>query len=1130
MALSNIDRVGTGLDTLASALEPFIERVLAPQLSEGTTDWTRVLAAKDGLPGKQYSRTDPQVQLRVVTEPLGSLGYAFNGVLSRGEQNLASELRGVRDNWAHRKPFGSDDTYRALDTVERLLRAIGAAEPADEVRKSRLDVQRATYAEETRRDTRAASRMPELGSAELTPWREVLKPHADIASNDFARAEFAADLHQVSTGAEASADYNDPVEFFARTYLTDGLKTLLTLAVKRMGGDLNAAPVINLQTTFGGGKTHSMLAVWHLFGGRQLTDYPQGVQSLLGDLDTTVMKRPIKRVAIVGNELSPGQAWVKKSDGTVIHTVWGELAWQLGGAEGYAMVADADQTGTNPGAALRDLIARYSPALILIDEWVAYARGLYGDGSPLVGGTFETQFTFAQLLTEAVKAVPGALLLVSIPASDVRRDDDGPAASDLEVGGANGRAALERLQNVVSRVAQNWTPASSTESFEIVKRRLFQEPNAEAQRKIDATVEQFFEFYTKNFGELPSETKDLEYKARLRTAFPIHPELFDRLYGDWSTLERFQRTRGVLRLMSAVVHALYSAGDNSPLIMPGSMPLDSAAVRDEITGYLDDAWKAIIDKDVDGGQATSVQIDREKPLFGGRALTRRIARATFMGSAATLHTQHKGIERKRVFLGVAMPGDTIGNFGSAMSLLGDRSTHLYADKDRYWFDRQPSLNRKVTERAESYAETDVWAAVVDRIRSTEPQRTPEFPEVIVSPADTVDVAESERVRLVIAHPRYAHESRGKDSTARAYAEELVARRGTTARLDANTVIVLAADSARWPELDSAVRQHLAWTDIMRDKDVLDLTQGQVAEVGRRIDALNRTMSQRIRETWIWTLYPEQQEGSQPFRIAAAKADGATESIARHVGERLRKTDVVIVQSSPQSILLELRNHLRSKWNDGRILVGELWEYHARYPYLARFRDKQVLLDAISAVFDDVAWEAVGFALADGYDAETGNFSGLRLPLSDQPPSVISDSMLLVSPVLANDQRKREDEHKAAASGVDGTTAVPSDPRLTEADSAPGTSTKIIHTGGPRAVTHARYTGAIDVKPDGDIAAQLKALAEELLVHLQSAKPDTFEIRLVIDADKRAGFPEGIVRTVRENGTILGLSTNRFREI
>lgn len=1135
MAISNIDRVGSALDLLAAELEPFIARVLVPQLPEGVTDWTRLLAAKDGVAGKEYSPNDPQVQLRVITEPLGSLKYAFNGELSRAEQNLASELRAVRDSWAHRKPFSSDDTYRALDTTERLLRAIGAAKSADVVRKAKNDVQRSTYAEEARRDTRALADMPGLASPDLTPWREVLQPHADIAANDFARAEFAADLHQVATGAEASADYNDPIEFFNRTFLTEGLKNLLGIAAKRLGGDMNAPPVVNLQTAFGGGKTHSMLAVWHLFSGRTLTDYPQGVQDLVAStgVDSGVVAAEVKRVAIVGNELSPGQTW-EKPDGTVIRTIWGELAWQLGGTDGYAIVADADRTGTNPGAALRTLIEKYAPAVILIDEWVAYARGLYGQEG-LVGGSFESQFTFAQQLTEVVKSVPGALLLVSIPASDVRRDDESPVASDLEVGGAHGRAALERLQNVVSRVAQPWTPASSTESFEIVRRRLFREPDAAARRKIDATAKAFVDYYRKSVGELPAETREPAYESRIRDAYPIHPELFDRLYGDWSTLEKFQRTRGVLRLMSAVVHALHSAGDDSPLVMPGSVPLESSAVRDELTGYLDegDRWKSIIESDIDGTNATAVHVDREKPLFGNRALTRRIARATFIGSAATLRSSHKGIERKRVFLGVAMPGDTIGNFGSALQLLGERANYLYAESDRFWFDLQVSLNRTVSERAQSFSAADVEGFIVDRIRR-QPKHPAVFADVVYAPGDSSDVVEAEKVRLVIAGPRHLHDGKSYDSKAHEFTRVVASTRGSAPRLGVNTVVVLAPDQSRWPDLEQAARQYLAWDAINRDRKTLDLTQGQVETAHQRITALNTTVDQRIRETWIWALYPQQQAGAPQWSTSQTKADGATDSVVRTAGERLEKSDIVITHYSMQSIAIELQNHLRSRWNDGRIGVGELWEYHVKYPYLARLRDKQVLLDAIAAAMGDAAWEQIGFAIADGYDAETGDFIGLRLPLEDPAPAAIVDSMLLVSPALARAQRDREEERAEAAAA-----AAAVEPPGTVAGVEAGGSTSTFSggtpTGAPSAskpvsVPNARYSGALDLRPDGDLASQLRQVADELLVHLQGVDPDTFEVRLTIDADKRAGFPDHVVRTVRENGTQLGLTKNRFEEL
>lgn len=1121
---SNRARIDEALLLVAEALDPFIARTVAPHVPDGH-DWTVLLRARDqanGKPTLEYSRLDPSSQLKMINGRFGDLGYLFDGVLSRSEKNFANELASIRNELSHNlKPFSADDTYRALDTAERLLRAVGAAPLADKVRRSRLDVQRRTYADETRRDTRSAAGMPTLSAGDLAPWREVLQPHADIASNDFARAEFAADLHQVATGTEASVDYNDPIEFFQRTYLTEGLKNLLGIAVRRLAGDMNAAPVVNLQTAFGGGKTHSMLAVWHLFSGQAVSDLPQGVQDVVRELDVdhAALARPIRRVAVVGNELSPGQSWMKP-DGTEIRTIWGEIAWQLGGSGAYAAVAEADRTGTNPGAAIRTVIEQHSPAVILIDEWVAYARGLYGQ-EDLVGGTFETQFTFAQQLTEAVKSVPGALLLVSIPASDLRRDDDAPVASDLEVGGAHGRAALERLQNVVTRVAQPWTPASSGESFEIVRRRLFREPDAEARRRIDATAKTFVEYYRRSVGELPAETREPSYEDRIRNAYPIHPELFDRLYGDWSTLEKFQRTRGVLRLMSAVVHALHSAGDDSPLIMPGSIPLDSAAVRDELTGYLDDGdrWKSIIEHDIDGLNGTAILIDKEKPLFGGRALTRRIARATFIGSAATLRSNQKGIERKRMFLGVAMPGDTIGNFGSALQLMSERANYLYAESDRFWFDLQVSLNRTVAERAQSYSPADVERAVIDRIR-LQAKHPGVFSDVVFAPSDSGEVPESEKVRLVVAGPEHPHDGKSSDSKAHGFTRELASKRGSAPRQAVNTVVVLAPDQSRWVDLEQATRQHLAWTAVHDERKVLDLTQGQVEIASQRIASFNRTVEQRIRETWIWGFYPQQQDAGAPWTTSQLKADGATDSVIRTVGDKFEKNDIVITRYSMQSIVIELQNSLRKLWNNGRIRIGELWEFHTRYPYLARLRDKQVLLDAISGAMGDAGWEGIGFALADDYDESTGDFVGLRLPIEDIAPAVLTDDMLLVSPRLAREQRGRED---AAAA-------------IIEPEPGPSPQPGPSPTPGPapvptrQAVRNARYKGALELKPGGDLRSQVMMLTEELLQHLQRAEPDTLEIRIDIEAGRSDGFADDVVRTVRENGAQLGLYPNRFEDL
>src|SRR6478672_150928 len=188
-----------------------------------------------------------------------------------------------------------------------------------------------------------------------------------------------------------------------------------------------------------------MLSLWHVAAGLPVGNFPQETQELLTTNGYSATK--VNRVAIVGNHFSP--SGVTKDDGTHVNTIWGELAWQLGGPDAYAVVAKSDRDRTHPGDALHELLAKYAPAVILIDEWVAYDRSLVGRDD-LAGGTFDDQFTFAQSLTEACKGTPGVLLAISIPASESGDDAEHVVPGNAEeVGGAHGLEALKRLQNVV---------------------------------------------------------------------------------------------------------------------------------------------------------------------------------------------------------------------------------------------------------------------------------------------------------------------------------------------------------------------------------------------------------------------------------------------------------------------------------------------------------------------------------------------------------------------------------------------------------------------------------------------------------------------------------------------------------
>jgi hypothetical protein len=1112
MATSNRDRVGRMFELLAPPLDDFISSAVAPALKEGSS-WTSLVALKDkkkGAGGKDYHKLDPQVQLRMLTENIPHSikqgWYPFDDAIGRVGQGYSKELREARNDWAHNKSFSDDDAYRCLDTAERLLVSIGAPSVADEVKAIRLGLRRITADKDDRKVLKSAVVTPE--SAGLRPWREVLKPHNDVATGNFQAAEFAADLHKVAATEDAGKDYAEPVQFFSRTYLTEGLRDLIGRAVRRLAGDKNASPVINLQTNFGGGKTHSMLALWHLASGTPLGDYPQDVQDMLSESPFGELSGSVRRVALVGNHISPSGS--VKPDGTQVNTIWGELAWQLGGKDAFAKVATADADRTPPGEALHELLSTYAPALILIDEWVAYARSLVGRDD-LAGGTFEDQFTFAQSLTEAVKGTPGVLLAIAIPASE-SGDDAQPAAGNAEeVGGAHGLEALRRLQNVVRRVADQWRPASPNEAYHIVRQRLFVTPDADALASISATARGFVEMYHRYADEFPREARDGSYEDRIKQTFPIHPELFDRLYEDWSSLERFQRTRGVLRLMNTVIHALWVGEDQSPLIMPASIPIGTASVNAELTQYLQDSWKAVIDADVDGPNSEPAKIDAGKPLFGQRSLTQRLARTVFFGAAPTIGSAHKGLEAQRVFLGTATPGDVPGNFHSALAALADRATYFYSAGGRYWYDLQANISRRAKDQAERLPVQEVYKEIAYRLESQAKTRG-SFAGVHVCPEDAADIPDTDEARLVILHPQLTHKRGVGDSDAITFAKSATEHRGAANRTYRNMLVYLAGDSERVEELERSVRDYLGWSGILAKGDDLDLTTSQRNQATERQAKASETTDARLLGAYQWALVPT----GQPIELQATKVEGQATSLGERVSRRLGNDGALTIQHAAPAIRHQLDTAAAKLWANGDVTVGALWRLYAEYPYMPRLRDRAVLDAGLTG--PQLLWEQEGFALADGYDETTGKYRALVLPTDDVTVTV-TDATLIVQPERATAQRAGE---------------VPAD----RAPAEPGAAADPAHgadagsgpksDGGPEPPGRTRFFGSKRLQADR-YASDFKKLADEILGPLGATPGVTLNVTIEVEATAPTGFDDAKVRTVSENAATLKFEQSGFEE-
>ena len=440
MAITNRERIERTLELLCDGLKPFIIREFRATFPTEDEAVQRLLELRgpDALNAKITPEDwDVSVLLKIMSDGWREV---FGRTLGPAERGFVGELRGHRNGWAHQKQFSSNDALRVIDTAGRLLSAIMAPQ-AEELDKMRRELNRLVHEEEARSERRRNSTALVEGApvGHMKAWREIVTPHHDVASGRFQQAEFAADLWQVHLG-EGADEYRDAAHFFQRTFLTASLKQMLVGAVRRLSGQ-GGDPVVQLQTNFGGGKTHSMLALYHLVKSSN-PDKLVGVDEVLSESGVATVPAA-KVVVLVGNKISPGNPSIK-ADGTVVKTLWGELAYQLGGPAAFERVRADDERATSPGDILRELFNDYGPCLILIDEWVAYARQLH-DTNDLPGGNFDTQFSFAQVFTESAKLAKDCLLVISLPASD--GSGAGHAVADnVEVGGQRGREALDRLQ------------------------------------------------------------------------------------------------------------------------------------------------------------------------------------------------------------------------------------------------------------------------------------------------------------------------------------------------------------------------------------------------------------------------------------------------------------------------------------------------------------------------------------------------------------------------------------------------------------------------------------------------------------------------------------------------------------
>ena len=665
------------------------------------------------------------------------------------------------------------------------------------------------------RNTRQQSTATEAESAQRRgrkPWREAIQPHPDVIQGTLQPSEFAADLQQVYDGLADDNLYGNPVLFFRHTYMTDGIRDLLTATIQRLTG-YGGFPVVQAKTGFGGGKTHSLIALYHLVTSASELVFADGdprddvarkeIQTILESAGVPIEEGIKANIAVLnGIHLSPTDNATTHEKSDPLNTLWGVMAYQLGGQAGYDAIGGAAREGTAPGGGqLRNLFSLVGPCVILMDEIINYARNVSGDAR------IETIYTFFQNLTEAIRQTNNVAMVISLPESEV------------EVGDEHAAEILRRLETILGRVEAVWRPVEDREGFEVVRRRLFRDETCDNDAR-EKVCQAFSEMYSRrnNRTKFPAEVTRPEYTQQLYRCYPIHPEIFDRLYEDWSTYHNFQRTRGVLRIMALCVNRLYHQDDGALLIMPGDLPLGDANLSGEFIRLLSPHWNPVMDE-VDREDSRTDLIDTRRNDFRQIRPARRMARTIFLGSVPV--RPNPGLDDRHIYLGATAPGVPISTYDAALRTMDEQLYHLYRENGRHRFSSDVKLGLVANERKGEFNDQDTDDEIVRRLNETCSDGN-----VIVCPNGSDDVPDQNQVQIVVLPPDQMRGPRARETDrATPLAAAMTTTCGDAPRKYRSSLMFLATSTDLIRPLRDAARNVLAWESIINgERKIMHLTE------------------------------------------------------------------------------------------------------------------------------------------------------------------------------------------------------------------------------------------------------------------------------------------------------------------
>lgn len=782
---------------------------------------------------------------------------------------------------------------------------------------------------------------------ELKPWLDLAVPHKDIADGSFDESLFAADLGLVARGT-GPTDYLDPAVFASKTFLTGNLRAALVEIGSRLTGNDASPGVHRMQTEFGGGKTHTLLAAYHLFGSPDEVRHTGLARDLSAALPGGILPKA-KVVVLDGAAMLADPETM--SDGTTVFTSLGQLAWQLGGAEAYQIVREQDEgrRGTST-AQMVDLLRRYSPCLILMDETLEYLNKVM-EVRAVEGSLAGTTLTVIKELCTAASNVPGASVVATLTSS---RMEDYATIS--------GQDMQERLSKVVGRTENIVTPVEGDDIFPILHTRLFNTVGDARDRQ--AVADAYMAYYDQLGDVLPSSFRDAAYGQRIVAAYPFHPEVIDILTNRWGSLSGFQRTRGALRTLAHTVKTLAQSKHKAPLIHPGDVPLHDAGVRAEVIRFAGESYKAALNADIIREDSRAEQEDKRR---GGDVARAQVA----VGLATTAFLNSFGADKvvgasePQMLMGVGRPGLSRGVIEDVRDALRAAAWYMRYEGGRYRFTTEPNLNKVIVEREGAIGEERIVDLLDDALKQVAPQAAPWKVEHRV--ADSSDLPDESRLVLGVLDYRHTV-GVGTTKTVLGDVQAILLQRGPSGRTNKNASVVVAADDNALSKARATARTLAAMNDLKEDKHRLKrFNEEQRESLDSRVASYRDRLPSQLAMAYrhLVVLGSDMNGGSgvviDHVDLGPAKVN---DTVTGRVTAYLKGADRLLDGLAPAALLSE-RFSLLPRGKDAAE-IHELLSAFYRLPRLPKLASADVLRDCLSR---GVQQRVFGLASGSSWDAD-----------------------------------------------------------------------------------------------------------------------------------------------------------------